>query len=430
MGTSGSKTANRKRFSTGQDFQSKPCPSLSEGSQESRTFAGELEPPSESDGSHGSVGSNGSIRSRLRGLRKDTTSLRAAAEACVERGEFAQAVDLLERALEVDQAALGQEHDSLAAASLDLARLYAAQGRRERSLFMFQRAMEIAQKHRGPHSPLLAEALAGLGEALRAGGDEAAARAAFKRAGEIGARAQAKARAALGGDGGPAPGPRWGGQRGPAAAPDGPLAARMALARLRLLQVRAPAPRGAAAAAGREGRQGELGRARELYQRALEAASRALEIVERGRAGGRPPPPPGTLFALALHFAARGDAARARPLLELAAGRGGRGDGGGAAGGGALARVAGEAGRAGQLAERACAVRETALGGGHPLLAEALEALALALPDSERPAARAAAQRAVAIRRERLGAEHYATRQSRRTLARLEGRRDSFSPEC
>ncbi len=73
--------------------------------------------------------------------------------------QYAQAEPLYQRALAIDEKALGPEHPAVATGLNNLALLYYAEGKYTEAEPLFRRALAIAEKALGPEHPQVATSL-------------------------------------------------------------------------------------------------------------------------------------------------------------------------------------------------------------------------------------------------------------------------------
>jgi tetratricopeptide (TPR) repeat protein len=100
----------------------------------------------------------------------------------LEAGEYAEAEKLGERAAATAENALGPEHPRTMASLLNLANVLQATGQYERARGLFERAVATYERALGPVHPDFGRGLVGLGNAHFVIGDYKHARAAFERA--------------------------------------------------------------------------------------------------------------------------------------------------------------------------------------------------------------------------------------------------------
>jgi tetratricopeptide (TPR) repeat protein len=110
-----------------------------------------------------------------------------------ETGRYAEAEPLYERAIAIDETALGPEHPQLATDLNNLAGLYQETGRYAEAEPLFGRAIAIDEKVLGPEHPDVAGGLNNLAEVYRKTGRYADAEALYVRALAI-CEARARAR--------------------------------------------------------------------------------------------------------------------------------------------------------------------------------------------------------------------------------------------
>ena len=80
-----------------------------------------------------------------------------------QAGQYQKALPLVQRALEINEKALGPEHPDLAVSLNNLAGLYQAMGAYDKALPLYQRALAIREKALGPEAPATAASLNNLG---------------------------------------------------------------------------------------------------------------------------------------------------------------------------------------------------------------------------------------------------------------------------
>ena len=97
------------------------------------------------------------------------------------RAEFTSARALHERALRIDEAALGAEHPTVAIRLNNLGGVLQAQGDLAGARALFERALRIDEAGLGAEHPTVAIRLSSLGGVLQAQGDLAGARVLFER---------------------------------------------------------------------------------------------------------------------------------------------------------------------------------------------------------------------------------------------------------
>jgi tetratricopeptide (TPR) repeat protein len=261
------------------------------------------------------------------------TSLNSLTLLLQEQGDLAGARPLAERSLAIYEKALGPEHPDTANSLNNLAFLLQAQGDLAGARPLYERALAIDEKALGPEHPDTARSLSNLALLLKDQGDLAGARRLLERALVIYEKA-------------------LGPEHPDTATSLGNLAG--------LLQA-----------------QGDLAGARPLHERALAISEKVL--------GPEHPDTTTTLNNLAGLLGAQGDLAGARPLFE-----------------------------------RALAIREKALGPDHPDTATSLNNLALLLQDQgDLAGARPLYERALAIDEKALGPEHPDIARSLNNLALL-----------
>ena len=98
------------------------------------------------------------------------------------QGDYAGARPLYERALRIDEAALGPTHPDVATSLNNLAVLLRAQGDYAGARPLYERALRIKEAALGPTHPSVATSLNNLAELLMAQGDYAGARPLYERA--------------------------------------------------------------------------------------------------------------------------------------------------------------------------------------------------------------------------------------------------------
>jgi len=97
-------------------------------------------------------------------------------------GDYAGARAAYERALQIDEAALGPNHPAVAIRVNNLGSALQALGDNAGARMAFERALQIDEAAFGPDHPVVAICVNNLGGALQALGDYAGARDAYKRA--------------------------------------------------------------------------------------------------------------------------------------------------------------------------------------------------------------------------------------------------------
>jgi tetratricopeptide (TPR) repeat protein len=102
------------------------------------------------------------------------------------RAEYAEAKRMYERALAIDEAALGPDHPQVATFANNLGEVLRAQGDLSGAKALFERAIAIDEAALGSNHPTVAIRLNNLGNVLRAQGDLSGAKALFERAIAIG----------------------------------------------------------------------------------------------------------------------------------------------------------------------------------------------------------------------------------------------------
>ena len=110
------------------------------------------------------------------------TSLNNLAGLYREQGKYAEAEPLYQRALKIDEKALGPDHPDVAIRLNNLAELYRAQGKYAAAEPLLQRALKIWEKALGPDHPDVAAILNNLAELYRDQGKHAEAEPLFQRA--------------------------------------------------------------------------------------------------------------------------------------------------------------------------------------------------------------------------------------------------------
>ncbi len=273
-----------------------------------------------------------------------------------DRGEYDEAQAAYERALGLQEGALGLEHVIVARTMNNLGLLRFRVGDYEGALSLFERALAVREKLLGPEHPDVAISLVTLGSLLREMGDDPRARALLERALAIRERALGR---------------------------DHPYVAAV-LGQLGDLHTRA----------------GELDLARGLYERALAIQEKALGVEHPSFAA--------TLTSLGEVLGLLGEGQAARRALERAVAlreRTHSADHPHVAE--SLSHLAdllwaqGDTAGARNHHERALAIREKALGPHHPLVAQSLVAIGgLDLATGDTAAALRAALRAEEIARE------------------------------
>ena len=98
------------------------------------------------------------------------------------RGEFAQALALLERALSIRETSLGFEHPEVAEILNDLAVVHEARGEYEQARVLHERVLAIWETSLGPEHPLVATSLNNLANVYNAGRQYEQARVLYERA--------------------------------------------------------------------------------------------------------------------------------------------------------------------------------------------------------------------------------------------------------
>ena len=112
----------------------------------------------------------------------EAARLNEEAVALYRAGKYAQAVPLLQRALAIQEKALGPEHPDVALSLNNLAGLYHAQGRYADAEPLLRRALEIMEKVLGPEHPHTATSLNNLAKLYRFQGRLAEAEPLCRRA--------------------------------------------------------------------------------------------------------------------------------------------------------------------------------------------------------------------------------------------------------
>ncbi len=91
--------------------------------------------------------------------REEARRLNQQAVELYQAGRYPEALSLAQRALELDEKALGPEHPDIAVSLGNLAGIYKASGAFEKALPLFQRALKIREKALGPDDPATATSL-------------------------------------------------------------------------------------------------------------------------------------------------------------------------------------------------------------------------------------------------------------------------------
>ncbi|MDY6783290.1 MAG: CHAT domain-containing tetratricopeptide repeat protein [Cyanobacteriota bacterium] len=102
-----------------------------------------------------------------------------------QRGQYAEAIPLAQRALEIRENALGSEHLHVATSLNNLAELYKVTGNYSAAQTLFQRSLEIRENALGDEHPDIALALNNLAALYKATGNYSAAETLYQRALEI-----------------------------------------------------------------------------------------------------------------------------------------------------------------------------------------------------------------------------------------------------
>jgi tetratricopeptide (TPR) repeat protein len=100
----------------------------------------------------GAAGGEGEPQEEARRLNQQAVEL-------YQAGRYPEALSLAQRALEIDEKALGPEHPDTAVSLNNLAGLYDASGAFEKALPLYQRALKIREKALGPEHPDTATSL-------------------------------------------------------------------------------------------------------------------------------------------------------------------------------------------------------------------------------------------------------------------------------
>jgi len=119
----------------------------------------------------------------------EVSAVRLRAEACEERGAFAEAEPLRRRVLELREHALGREHPHLAEPINELAGLYRKMGRLDEAEALLERLLGIVERDKGPDDGNVATILNNLALLSQELGRPAQAKERFRRAVEVGERA-------------------------------------------------------------------------------------------------------------------------------------------------------------------------------------------------------------------------------------------------
>jgi tetratricopeptide (TPR) repeat protein/CHAT domain-containing protein len=287
----------------------------------------------------------------------------------------AEAEPLFRRSLAISEKALGPDHPNVGAALNNLARLYRAQGRLAEAEPLYRRSLPIAEKALGPNHPTFGAVLGNLADLYRDHGRLAEAESLYKRSLAI---------------------------REKALGPDHPDVG-TSLITLATVYVA----------------QGRYGAAEPLYRRSLAIYEKALGTDDS--AVGTP------LSSLAALYVAQGRYAEAEPLLrrslairEKALGSDHLNVGRSLDTLAQLYRAQGRLAEAEQLYKRSLAISEKVLGPEHPDVGTSLNNLALLYSDQGRFAeAEWLYQRSLAISEKALGPEHPSVGTSLNNLAVL-----------
>ncbi|NOR48699.1 MAG: tetratricopeptide repeat protein [Methanosarcinaceae archaeon] len=102
------------------------------------------------------------------------------------RAQFAEAKEMFERALEIDEAAYGPDHPDVVISVNNFGGVLQDLGDMEGAKKMFERALEIGEATYGPDHPTMANIVNNLGSVQKALGDMEGAKKMFERALEIG----------------------------------------------------------------------------------------------------------------------------------------------------------------------------------------------------------------------------------------------------
>ncbi len=100
----------------------------------------------------GAAGGEGTPQEEARRLNKQAVEL-------YQAGRYPEALPLAQRALAIDEKALGPEHPDTAASLNNLAGLYQAMGTFDQALPLYQRTLKIREKALGPEHPDTAASL-------------------------------------------------------------------------------------------------------------------------------------------------------------------------------------------------------------------------------------------------------------------------------
>ncbi|MCI0490795.1 MAG: tetratricopeptide repeat protein, partial [Blastocatellia bacterium] len=302
-------------------------------------------------------------------------SLNNLAELYHTKGDYAKAEPLYERALAIEEKALGPDHPSVATSLNNLSSLYESKGDYAKAEPLYQRVLAIREKALGPEHPDVARSLNNIAGLYDTKGDYAKAEPLYKRALAI---------------------------REKALGPEHPDVARS------LNNI-----------AGLYRTKGDYAKAEPLYERALAIVEKAL--------GQNHPDVAISLDNLASLYEAKGDFAKAKPLYQRAlvilekvlgpnhpdvaisldnlAG---------------LYDTMGDYAQAEPLHQRALAILEKALGPEHPDVAQSLNNLALFYKaKGDYTKAEPLCQRALAILEKLLGSEHPSVAASLNNIAGL-----------
>ncbi len=292
-------------------------------------------------------------------------------QAELGQGHFAAAEPLFKRALEIHEAQLGPDHQTVAQSLSYLARTYVLEARTDEAEPLVTRALAIREKAVGSDQPLVAQSLNQLANIYRSEGR-------FFDAEPLYARALAIFEKSFGADD-PRLVPTLAGFAGLYRA-EGRyrMAVPLVNRALVILQKTPNSARDADTMRVAAGLDLELGR----YADAEKLDKEALALDMKDRGAGHPAVATG-LNALASVYLAEGHFAEAEPLLQ-----------------------------------RALAIREKAFGADHPIVAVTVDDLAIVYRTEGRYAdAEALAKRALAIREKALGPEHPAVAASLNSLA-------------
>jgi CHAT domain-containing protein len=102
------------------------------------------------------------------------------------KGKYAEAISLAERALTIQETALGTEHPLVAKSLNNLGKLYDDKGNDAKAEALYQRALAILEKSLGPEHPNVAKSLNNLGTLYEVRGEMERAVAFHRRAAEVG----------------------------------------------------------------------------------------------------------------------------------------------------------------------------------------------------------------------------------------------------